>query len=210
VFSRRPIIGYTYIAASTVLTGLVGFGVWVHHMFATGMGQLAMSSFSAASMTISVFTAVQVIAWITTIWKGRPVLTPAMHHAVGFIALIVIGGLDGVTTAVLPLDWQLNDTYWVIAHIHYVLVGANMFPVFAAIYYWVPKMTGRMMDETLGKLSFWTMMVGFNLAFFTMHIVGIEGMPRRIYTYPRGLHWQSMNMLITIGAFPRGWLPLAP
>jgi len=162
---------------------------------------MAMSFFSAASMTISVFTAVQVFAWIATIWKGRPVLTAAMHYAIGFIALIIVGGLDGIATAVLPLDWQLNDTYWVIAHIHYVLVGANMFPVFAALYYWLPKMTGRMMSEKLGKISFWVMMVGFNLAFFTMHIVGLEGMPRRIYTYPGGLHWQSMNTLITTGAF---------
>jgi cytochrome c oxidase subunit I len=201
VFSRRPIVGYAYIAISTVLTGLVGFGVWVHHMFATGMGQLAMSFFSAASMTLSVFTAVQVFAWLATIWKGRPVRTAAMHYAVGFIALIVIGGLDGVTTAVLPLDWQLNDTYWVVSHIHYVLVGANMFPVFAALYYWGPKMTGRMMNETLGKISFWVTFGGFNAAFFTMHILGVEGMPRRIYTYPRGLGWGSLNMLVTVGAF---------
>ncbi len=200
-FSRRPIVGYFYVAASTVLTGLTGFGVWVHHMFATGMNQFDMSFFSAASMTISLFTSIQVFAWLATLWKGRPVLTAAMHYALGFIGLIVIGGLDGIVTASVPVDWQLTDTYWIVAHIHYVLVGANLFPVFAAIYYWAPKMTGRMLSERLGKISFWTMLVGFNLAFFTMHVVGVEGMPRRIYTYVSGLGWSGWNLLITAGAF---------
>ena len=201
VFSRRPIVGYPYVAAATVLTGLVGFGVWVHHMFVTGIGHMAMSFFSAASMTISIFTIIQVFAWLATMWKGKPVMTAAMHYAVGFIALIVVGGLDGVASAVVPLDWQITETYWIVAHIHYVLVGANMFPVFAALYYWAPKMTGRMMSERLGKVSFWTMFAGFNVAFFTMHILGVEGMPRRIYTYVNGLGWGGLNMLVTIGAF---------
>ena len=201
VFSRRPIIGYTWIAFSTVMTGLVGFGVWLHHMFAVGMSHLTMSFFSAASMTISIFTIIQVFAWLATIWKGRPVLTTAMHYALGFIALIVVGGLSGVVTAVIPVDWQMTDTYFVVAHIHYVLVGANMFPVFAALYYWLPKMTGRLMDETMGKISFWIMFIGFNLAFFPMHILGVLGMPRRIYTYKAGLGWGSINMLMTVGAF---------
>lgn len=204
VFSRRPIVGYAYVAMATVLTGVVGFGVWVHHMFATGIGHMAMSFFSAASMTISIFTIVQVFAWIATLWKGRPVLTASMHFALGFIALIVVGGLNGVVTAVVPLDWQITDTYWVVSHIHYVLVGANMFPVFAGFYYWLPKMTGRMLSERLGKISFWVSFIGFNLAFFTMHILGVEGMPRRIYTYPRGLTWEPLNILVTIGAFILG------
>ena len=201
VFSRRPIVGYAYIAASTVLTGLVGFGVWVHHMFTTGIGHLGMSFFSAASMTISIFTIVQVFAWVATMWLGRPVMTAAMHYVVGFIALLVIGGLSGVATAVIPLDWQINDTYWIVSHIHYVLVGANLFPVLAAIYYWGPKMTGRMLNERWGKISFWVTFIGFQLAFFTMHILGVEGMPRRIYTYPRGLGWGYLNQIITVGAF---------
>ncbi len=201
VFSRRPIVGYAYIAASTVLTGLVGFGVWVHHMFTTGIGHLGMSFFSAASMTISIFTIVQVFAWVATMWLGRPVMTAAMHYVVGFIALIVVGGLSGVATAVIPLDWQINDTYWVVSHIHYVLVGANLFPVLAAIYYWGPKMTGRMLNERWGKISFWVTFIGFQLAFFTMHILGVEGMPRRVYTYPRGLGWEYLNQIITVGAF---------
>jgi cytochrome c oxidase subunit 1/cytochrome c oxidase subunit I+III len=124
-----------------------------------------------------------------------------MHYALAFIALIVVGGLSGVATAILPLDWQITQTYWVVSHIHYVLVGANMFPVFAALYYWFPKMSGRMLSETLGKISFWVMFAGFNMAFFTMHVTGVEGMPRRIYTYPSGMGWGGLNLLITVGAF---------
>ncbi len=203
-FSRHHIVGYPYVAAATVLTGAVGFGVWVHHMFAVGEPQMSMSFFSAASMTISVFTAVQVFAWIATIWKGRPVLKTAMLYALGFLALIVIGGLNGIVTAVIPVDWQLTDTYFVVAHLHYVLIGANLFPVLAALYFWLPKMTGRMMDERLGKWSFWLSFIGFNLAFFPMQILGVLGMPRRIYTFPVGMGWTSMNLIITIGAFILG------
>ena len=200
-FSRRPIVGYAYVAMATVLTGLVGFGVWMHHMFAIGENHLSMSFFSAASMTISLFTAVQVFAWLATMWRGRPVMSAAMHFAVGFIALIVIGGLNGIVTAVIPVDWQLTDTYFIVSHLHYVLVGANMFPVFAAFYYWLPKMTGRMMSEKLGKISFWIMFAGLNIAFFPMQLLGILGMPRRIYTYLPHLGWGNLNMVVTVGAF---------
>jgi len=200
-FARRPIVGYTYVALATVLTGVVGFGVWVHHMFATGEPQMAMSFFSAASMTISIFSAVQVFAWIATIAGGAPVLTTSMLFAVGFLVVFVIGGLNGIVTAVIPFDWQLTDTYFVVSHLHYVLVGANMFPVFAAFYYWLPKISGRMLSERLGKWSFWIMFAGFNVVFFPMHIVGLLGMPRRIYTYPANLGWGGWNMVETVGAF---------
>jgi cytochrome c oxidase subunit I len=204
VFARHPIVGYPYIATSTILTGLVGFGVWLHHMFAVGAPHVSMSFFSAASMTISVFTAVQVFAWIATLWKGRPVLATSLLYSLGFIALIIIGGLDGITTAVIPTDWQLTDTYWVVSHIHYVLIGANLFPVLASFYFWLPKMTGRMMDETLGKWSFWVTFLGFNVSFFPMHLLGVFGMPRRIYTYAAGMGWESLNMTATVGAFILG------
>jgi cytochrome c oxidase subunit I+III len=204
VFSRYPVVGYPYIAMGTVLTGVVGFGVWVHHMFAVGMPHMSMSFFSAASMTISIFSSMQVFAWLATIWKGRPVFTTSFLFALGFIALLVVGGLNGIVTAVIPIDWQITDTYFVVAHLHYVLVGANVFPVFAAFYYWLPKMTGRMMSETLGKWSFWISFIGFNIAFFPMHLAGMAGMPRRVYTYPAGLGWEGFNMTSTVGAFILG------
>jgi cytochrome c oxidase subunit 1/cytochrome c oxidase subunit I+III len=204
VFSRRPIVGYPFVAISTVLTGVVGFGVWLHHMFTVGMSDLAMSFFSAGSMTISIFTTVQVFAWVATLWKGKPVATTSMHFAVAAVALLVIGGLSGVFTGVIPVDWQVHNTYYVVAHIHYVLIGSNVFPVFAAFYYWLPKMTGRMMNEKLGKLSFWVMFIGFNVGFFPMHNLGLLGMPRRIFTYQQGLGFDSLNLTITIGAFVLG------
>jgi cytochrome c oxidase subunit I len=204
VFSRRPIVGYPYVAVSTILTGVVGFSVWLHHMFTIGMSDLAMSFFSAGSMTISLFTTVTVFAWVATLWKGRPVPTTSMYFALGSVALLVIGGLSGVFTGIIPVDWQAHNTYYVVAHIHYVLIGSNLFPVFAGFYYWLPKMTGRMMSERLGKWSFWVMFVGFNVGFFPMHIVGLLGMPRRIYTYSSGLGLQPLNELMSVGAFVLG------
>ena len=200
-FSRRPLVGYVWVATATVLTGLVGFGVWVHHMFATGLPQISLSFFSAASMTIATFTVIQVFAWVGTIWTGRPVLKTPMLFALGFIFNLVIGGLSGVMTAVIPFDWQLHDTYFVVAHIHYVLIGANVFPVFAAFYYWLPKITGRMMNETLGKWNFWLMFVGMNIGFFTMHITGLLGMPRRVFTYGADSGWTAANLVTTGGAY---------
>lgn len=201
VFCRRPLVGYPYVVLSTVLTGVTGMGVWVHHMFSIGMAQMAMSFFSAASMTISIFTAIQVFAWIATIWKGHPIATASMQWALGFTAVLVIGGLNGIVTAVVPVDWQLHDTYFLLAHLHYVLIGANVFPVFAGLYYWLPKITGRMMSEKLGIWSFWVSFIGFNVGFFPMHLMGIAGMPRRIYTYPKELGLGSLNMTSTIGSF---------
>ena len=204
VFARRPIVGYPYVAMATVLTGVVGFGVWLHHMFTLGMSGLAMSFFSAGSMTISIFTTIQVFAWVATLWKGHAVPTTAMHYALGSIVMLVIGGLSGVFTGIIPADWQVHNTYYVVAHIHYVLIGANVFPVFAGFYYWLPKMTGRLMNERLGKWSFWVMFIGFNAGFFPMHNLGLLGMPRRIFTYQAGLGLDGLNLLVTVGAFVFG------
>jgi cytochrome c oxidase subunit I len=201
VFSRRPIVGYAYVALATVLTGVVGFGVWMHHMFATGEPMMSMSYFSAASMVISIFSTVQVFAWIATLWSGKPVLTTSMCFALAFIAVFIIGGLNGTISALIPFDWQLNDSYWIPAHIHYVLVGANLFPVLAGFYYWLPKMTGRMMNERVGITSFWLTLVGFNATFFPMHFLGLMGMPRRIYTYGGAMGWTDWNLAMTVGAF---------
>ena len=199
-FCRRPLVGYSFVAMATVMTGILGFGVWVHHMFATGLPQLSMSFFNGASMVIAIPSAISVFAWIATMWHGRPVFRTPMLFIAGFVVLFVIGGVSGVMTAAVPLDWQLTDTYFVVAHLHYVLIGINVFPVVAGLYYWLPKMTGRMLSERLGRWNFWVMFVGFNLGFFPMHIAGLLGMPRRIYTYPSGLGWDTVNLVTTIGA----------
>ena len=200
-FSRRPMVGHTFVALATVVTGLVGFGVWVHHMFATGLPQLSMSFFGAASMTISIPSAIQIFAWLATMWYGRVVFRTPMLYAIAFIVQFVIGGISGVMSAAVPFDWQATDTYFIVAHIHYVLAGGTLFGVFAAIYYWYPKMYGRMLREGLGQASFWLMFAGFNLGFFPMHIAGLLGMPRRVYTYGAGMGLDTPNLLSTIGAY---------
>jgi len=200
-FCRRPLVGYSAVALSTVATMLIGFEVWVHHMFATGLPTLALSFFGAASMVISIPSAVATFAWIATIWTGRPVFkTPFLFFA-GFVLLFVMGGVSGVMTAAVPLDLQLNNTYFIVAHLHYVLLGINVFPVVGGIYYWFPKFSGRMMNEALGKWSFWVMFIGFNVGFFPMHIAGLLGMPRRIYTYPPDVGWNTVNMVASVGSF---------
>jgi cytochrome c oxidase subunit I len=200
-FCRRPLVGHSVVALSTVATMIVGFGVWVHHMFATGLPNLPLAFFSGASILITVPSAVAVFAWIATIWLGRPVITTAFLFFASMIGLFVIGGVSGFMTASVPVDWQLTDTYFVVAHIHYVLIGINVFPVCGALYYWFPKMTGRMMDERLGRWNFWTMFIGFNLAFLPMHWTGLRGMPRRVYTYADGMGWDTLNLVTTIGSF---------
>jgi len=200
-FCRRPMVGHTFMALATVVTGLIGFGVWVHHMFATGLPQLSMSFFGAASMTVSIPSAVTIFGWLATMWYGRVVLSTPMLFALAFIFQFVIGGISGVMTAAVPFDWQVTDTYFVVAHIHYVLAGGTLFGVMAGLYYWVPKMFGFMMGERLGKISFWLMFIGFNVAFFPMHISGLMGMPRRVYTYSGSSGFGTMNLLSTIGAY---------
>jgi cytochrome c oxidase subunit 1/cytochrome c oxidase subunit I+III len=200
-FVRRPIIGYTWNAFGVVITGILGFGVWVHHMFATGLPSLAISFFAAASLTIVIPTAISVFVWIVTIWHGRPVMTTSFLFVLGFIFLLTVGGVSGAYTGSIPADWQVTDTYFVVAHIHYVLVGFNVFPVLAAFYYWMPKMTGRMLSERLGKWNFWVMFIGFNIGFFPMHILGLLGMPRRIYTYQPNLGWDVNNLIVSIGSY---------
>jgi cytochrome c oxidase subunit 1/cytochrome c oxidase subunit I+III len=200
-FCRRPLVGYTAVALATATTMIVGFGVWVHHMFATGIPGLALSFFGAASMVIAIPSAVSVFAWLGTIWTGRPVFTTAFLYFAGFILLFVVGGVSGFMTAAVPLDWQLTDTYFIVAHLHYVLLGINVFPVIGGLYYWYPKFTGRLMDEGLGRIGFWISFVGFNVAFFPMHLSGLLGMPRRIYTYPAHLGWDLPNLITSIGSF---------
>ena len=200
-FCRRPLVGYTPVALATVATMIVGFGVWLHHMFATGMPMLSLAFFSAASLVITIPSAVSTFAWIATIWTGKPVLTTSFLFLSSFIILFVIGGVSGVMTGAVPFDFQLTDTYFVVAHLHYVLIGINVFPVIGGIYYWFPKMSGRLMSERLGRWNFWTMFLGFNIAFFPMHIVGLMGMPRRIYTYAPGMGWDTINLITTIGSF---------
>jgi cytochrome c oxidase subunit 1/cytochrome c oxidase subunit I+III len=199
--SRRPMVGYTYIVLAEMATALIGFGVWVHHMFATGLPTLTLSFASAASMMVVIPTGVQFFAWLATMVTGKLVLKTPMLFVLGFIIIFVIGGLTGPILGLVPIDQQVHDTYFVVAHFHYVLVGSAVFPIFAVFYYWLPKITGRLMDERLGKWSFWLMFLGFNLTFFPQHILGLLGMPRRIYTYDSGLGWEPHNLVSTIGAF---------
>ena len=200
-FCRRPLVGYTAVVLATITTMVLGFGVWVHHMFATGLPPLSLSFFSAASFVIVIPSAVAVFAWLGTIWTGRPVFTAAFLFFAGFVILFVIGGVSGFMTAAVPVDRQLTDTYFVVGHIHYVLIGINVFPVVGGIHYWFPKFTGRLMSERLGKWTFWVMFVGFNAGFLPMHVAGLLGMPRRIYTYSSGLGWGPVNLVITLGSY---------
>ena len=200
-FCRRPIFGYPIVVLALISTGILAFGLWVHHMFATGLPRVGYSFYTAASMTVAIPTGLQIFCWLATMWDGRPRFQVPMLYVVGFIVTFVIGGLTGVMIASVPLDLQLHDTYFIVAHFHYVLIGGAVFPLLGILTYWYPKMTGRMMSEALGKVSFWLMFLGFQLAFFPMHISGILGMPRRVYTYPAGLGLELPNMLSTVGAF---------
>ena len=198
---RRPMVGYTYIVLAELGTALIGFGVWVHHMFATGLPQMTTAFISAASFMVAIPSGVQVFAWLATLVSGRPRLRTPMLYILGFIATFVIGGVTGVMFSAIPFDQATHDTQFVVAHLHYVLVGGAVFPIFAAIFHWGPKMIGRMLDERLGKISFWLIFIGFNLNMFPLHILGLLGQPRRTYTYEEGLGWTLPNLLSTVGAF---------
>jgi cytochrome c oxidase subunit 1 len=200
-FCRRPVFGYPVVVLSLVSTGILSFGLWVHHMFATGLPRVGYSFFTAASMSVSIPTGLQIFCWLATMWDGRPRFQVPMLYVVGFIFTFVIGGLTGVILAAVPLDLQLHDTYFVVAHLHYVLIGGAVFPLLGILTYWYPKITGRMMNETVGTIGFWLLFAGFQLAFFPMHWSGMLGMPRRVYTYPAGLGLELPNLLSTIGAF---------
>jgi cytochrome c oxidase subunit I len=198
-FARRPIFGYPVSVLALVATGFLSFGLWVHHMFTTGLPQLGASFFSAASMLIAIPSGIQIFCWIATLWGGRPRFRTPLLFVLGFFFLFVLGGLTGVMVASVPLDAQLHDTYFVVAHFHYVLIGGAVFPLFGALYYWFPKISGRMLSERAGHWNFWLFFVGFNLAFFPMHQLGLIGMPRRVYTYPDELGWHELNLLASIG-----------
>jgi cytochrome c oxidase subunit I+III len=186
---------------STIATGVIGFGVWVHHMFATGLPQLSLSFFSAASLIVTVPSGIQIFAWLTTIVLGRLVVRTPMLWVLGFLVVFVAGGVTGVMFAVVPFDQQAHDSYFVVAHFHYVLFGGAVFPIIAGIYYWFGKFTGRMLSERLGRWSFWLVFIGFNVTFFPMHVLGLLGMPRRVYTYEPSLGWDGWNLVETIGAY---------
>ena len=200
-FARRPIAGYTFLVLSFVAIGFLSFGLWVHHMFTTGLPEIGLSFFSVASMMIAIPSGIQIFATLATLWNGRIWVTTAMLFVIGFVITFVLGGITGVMVAAVPFDWQVHDTYFVVAHFHYVLIGGAVFPLFAGIFYWFPKITGRMLDETLGRWQFWLMFIGFHVTFFPMHLTGFWGMPRRVYTYLDGLGWNALNMISTVGAF---------
>jgi len=200
VFSRKPIFGYGFVAASTLAIAFLSYGVWVHHMFAVALGRLFLSVFAAMSMLIAVPTGVKIFSWTATMLGGSIRFTTAMLFAVAFLLEFTVGGLSGVAFATVPIDWQLTDTYFVVAHFHYVLFGGTAFALFAGVYYWFPKMSGRLLDETLGRWNFWLVVVGFNLTFFVQHILGLMGMPRRVYTYPDLPGWGILNLVSSFGA----------
>ncbi len=199
VFSRKVIFGYTSVAAATVAIGFISFGVWAHHMFAVGLSPVLDLLFAGASYLIAVPTGIKMFNWIATLYGGKLWMATPLLFAIGFLCQFLMGGLTGIMLATAPWDWQVTHSYFVVAHFHYVLLGGTLFAIMAGFYYWFPKMTGRMLSERLGRWHFWLMFVGFNLTFGPMHIAGMLGMPRRIYTYRPGFGWESWNLLATIG-----------
>ncbi|HZC04121.1 MAG TPA: cytochrome c oxidase subunit I [Ktedonobacterales bacterium] len=204
VFSGKPIFGYTFVAWSGVAIGFLSFTVWAHHMFAVGLPPLAQAFFASSTTLIAIPTAVKIFNWVATVYGGKVRFKAPMLFALGFVSMFLIGGLNGAALAVVPFDYQVTDTYFVVSHIHYVLFGGSVMALMGGIFYWFPKMFGRILNERLGQLQFWLFMIGLNAAFFPMHILGLLGMPRRQYTYPAGFGWEGLNLLSTIGAFTIG------
>src|SRR6056297_1715531 len=200
-FVGKPLFAYGFVVASVIAMGFISFGLWAHHMFATGLPVLSLTLFSVASTMVAIPTGVQIFCFIATLTLGRPRLTVPMLFILGFLFVFILGGFTGVMLASVPFNWQAHDSYFVVAHLHYVLVGGMVFPLFAAFYYWSPHFTGRMMSERLGKWAFWLIFIGFNVAFLTMHLTGLRGMPRRVATYPEGIGWDRLNLLSTLGAY---------
>jgi heme/copper-type cytochrome/quinol oxidase subunit 1 len=198
--TRRPVVWYPMVVAALVATAFISFGLWVHHMFATGLPFLSSSFFSAASLLIAIPSGVQIFAWLATMIESRPRLETPMLYVIGFLVTFVLGGFTGVMVAVVPFDLAVTDSYFVVAHFHYVLIGGSVMPVLAGLYFWLPKMTGRMPMPRLGKLGFWLIFVGFHVTFFPQHVLGLWGMPRRVYTYQDGLGWGALNLLSSAGA----------
>jgi cytochrome c oxidase subunit 1 len=199
VFSRKVIFAYPALVAATVSLGFISVSVWAHHMFAVGMGRTPNAFFAASTMLVAVPTGVKIFNWLGTIYGGRIRFATPMLFCTAFLFQFLCAGLTGIMLAVVPFDWQLTDSYFVVAHFHFMLVGAIVFNIFAALYYWFPKATGRMLSETLGRWHFWLLVVGFNLTFVTLHFAGILGMPRRIYTYPADRGWELVNLVATLG-----------
>lgn len=201
VFARKPIFGYEFVAGSTLAIGFLSLGVWAHHMFTVGLSYTVYAVFAATSMLIAVPTGIKIFNWIATMWGGAIRFTVAMYFALAFLIEFTIGGLSGVMFATVPIDWQTTDSYFVVAHFHYVLFGGTAFAMMAGFYYWYPKMTGRLLSEAWGKVHFWLMVIGFNLTFFVQHFLGLLGMPRRVFTYPDLPYLGTLNLISTVGAF---------
>jgi cytochrome c oxidase subunit 1 len=201
VFSRKPLFGYAAVVFAGAAIGFLGFGVWAHHMFSSGISPVAQAAFGLSTMTIAIPTGIKIFNWLGTMWMGRIRFTTPMLFSIGFVAMFTIGGLSGVTHSIVPADWQQTDTYYIVAHFHYVLFGGAIFGIFSGLYYWFPKLTGRMYSEKLGKWHFWLMFLGFNLTFAPMHWLGLQGMVRRTWQYAADMNLGPWNMVVTIGAF---------
>lgn len=204
VYSHKPLYGYSFVVGSGIAIALLAFGVWVHHMFATGLGNTVNNFFAASSLLIGVPTGVKVFNWLATMYGGAIRFSISMMFAIAFLVEFTIAGLSGISFAIVPIDWQLTDTYYVVAHIHYVFIGGSLFGLMSGLFYWFPKMSGRILDERLSKWFFWLFVIGFNLTFFVQHILGVMGMPRRVYTYPDLPGWGTLNFISTVGGFVMG------